>query len=90
MIPIVVHAYQYDELEWNDFPKVLREKWEWNLFRDPDAQLDATLGINYNTGAIVVVRPDGVIGGVWGVEQLVLNGSVHKYLSGCLLEPTRE
>lgn len=73
-----------DDVEWSDFPRALKEKWEWNLLGDVTGQAYETLGVNKQAGVVAVLRPDGVVGGVWDLQELAPKGKVEKWLSANL------
>ena len=80
--PFVLHGLQCnDDVEWSDFPKALKEDWEWNLLGDVSGQGFETLGVSRELGAVAILRPDGVLGGVWDVDELVPLGAVERWLS---------
>ncbi|KAI8995217.1 FAD binding domain-containing protein [Trametes punicea] len=63
----ISHASKYD-VDWIDFPEILRTHWSKVLLDDEDMHGRsggggfATYGIDLRAGAIVVVRPDGHVG----------------------------
>ncbi|KAF8242150.1 hypothetical protein K440DRAFT_566246 [Wilcoxina mikolae CBS 423.85] len=56
-------------VEWTDFPEVVRERWEWLVLEDAYGEVYNTFGVDSLRGAVAVVRPDGVVGMVAGVED---------------------
>ena len=68
-------------MEWTDFPDAVRERWEWLLLEDAYSEVYGTFGVDSARGAVAVVRPDGVVGMVAGVEDA---GVVEGWLRGVL------
>lgn len=86
--PFVIHPVRSnDDVEWCMFPKALKEDWEWNLFGDASGQGYETFGVDRDTGVVAVLRPDGVLGGVWDFDELAPKRKVHNYLTANLLAP---
>jgi phenol 2-monooxygenase len=83
--PFVVHPWKSnDDVEWSMLPKALKEDWEWNFLGDVSGQGYETFGVDKSAGAVAVLRPDGVVGGVYDLEELVPKGKVEGYLSNNL------
>lgn len=83
--PFILHGLQSnDDVEWSDFPKALKDDWEWNVLGDVSGEGCKTLGVSSAAGAVGLVRPDGVLGGVWDIEELVPGGKVESWLSANL------
>jgi len=83
--PFVIHPLRSnDEVEWNMFPKALKEHWEWNLLGDVSGQGYETFGVDRDAGVVAVLRPDGVLGGVWDIDELAPKRRVESYLSANL------
>ncbi|KAA8908203.1 FAD binding domain-containing protein [Sphaerosporella brunnea] len=83
--PFVMHPRKSnDDVEWSMFPKALKEDWEWNFSGDVSGHAYETLGVDKSMGAVAVLRPDGVLGGVYALEELKPKGKVENYLSNNL------
>jgi len=88
MEPFVIHPLRSnDDVEWSMFPKALKEGWEWNLFGDVSGQGYETLGVDRDAGVVAVLRPDGVLGGVWDLDELAPKHRVENYLAVNLSAP---
>ena len=80
--PLVIHTADRASREIFDFPEVFRPFDEvggmdyWRIFADEQSALDGhgevykSLELDEERGALVVVRPDGYIGAVLGLEDL--------------------
>ncbi|GAO47533.1 hypothetical protein G7K_1738-t1 [Saitoella complicata NRRL Y-17804] len=80
--PLFVHAHKdRHEIEVVDYPETIRD-WEWGLFHDDTGAAHETWGVNMKKGALVVVRPDGVVGCVAELEDVK---TVEEYLGGILV-----
>ncbi|KAF8533908.1 FAD binding domain-containing protein, partial [Trichophaea hybrida] len=83
--PYVIHPLKSnDDVEWSDFPKALKEYWEWNFLGDVSGQAYETFGVSKEAGVVAVLRPDGVVGGVWDLQELAPKGEVERWLSANL------
>jgi hypothetical protein len=93
--PLVIYGENSGncEVEWRWFPEVLRRRWEWqvcgsgvsgssyelgNIVSGPSAYEE--LGVVKENGIVSVVRPDGVVGGLWAWDEAV--DGVEGYLEG--------
>ncbi|KAF8247617.1 hypothetical protein K440DRAFT_654766 [Wilcoxina mikolae CBS 423.85] len=80
--PYVIHPLKSnDDVEWSDFPKAFKEDWEWNFLGDVSGQAYETFGVSKEAGVVAVLRPDGVVGGVWDLQELAPKGEVERWLS---------
>jgi len=77
----IIFPRREDRVEWTDFPDAVRERWEWLLLEDAYSEVYGTFGVDSARGAVAVVRPDGVVGMVAGVEDA---GVVEGWLRGVL------
>ncbi|KAI5799048.1 FAD binding domain-containing protein [Geopyxis carbonaria] len=60
--PLLVHpAKSNDDVEWSAFPAQMQRRW-WRGVVRADQEAYATLGVEMEKGAVVLVRPDGVVG----------------------------
>ncbi|KAG0126603.1 putative phenol 2-monooxygenase [Tuber indicum] len=59
-------------LEWTDFPPSVREKSEWLVFGDEFGEVYAAWGVDEEVGALAVVRPDGYVGAVAALSEVVV------------------
>ena len=86
MEPFVIHPLpSNDDVEWSMFPKALKEDWEWNFLGDVSGKAYETFGVKPDAaGVVAILRPDGVLGGVWDLDALEPKGSVESYLSANL------
>jgi len=83
--PYVLHPLKNnDDLEWSEFPKQLKEEWEWNFLGDISGAGYDTWGVDRRKGIVGVLRPDGMVGGVWDVEECAKGGQVEHWLMGAL------
>ncbi|KAI5859228.1 FAD binding domain-containing protein [Tricharina praecox] len=83
--PFIIHPLRSnDDVEWNMFPKALKEDWEWNLLGDVSGQGYETFGVDRDAGVVAVLRPDGVLGGVWDIDELAPKRRVESYLAANL------
>lgn len=79
--PYVIHPLESnDDIEWDMFPCALKEDWEWNFLGDVGVTAYETLGVDRAAGVVAVLRPDGVVGGVWDLDELVPKGEVERWL----------
>jgi hypothetical protein len=89
--PFVIHSRKSnDDVEWSMFPKALKENWEWNFLGDVSGQGYETFGVDKIAGVVAVLRPDGVLGGVYDLEELTPKGKVESYLSNNLTTQAAE
>lgn len=80
---VVLHPFIERAFEWIDIPSCVREFAEMNLHGPIDDQLYKTYGVRQDTGAIVIVRPDGYVGSISSLEDL---SNADNFLSSCLVK----
>lgn len=66
---VVVFPGERGNLEWGDFPECVRERSEWLVLGDCFGEAYKKWGVDEEKGAVTVVRPDGYVGVVAGVEE---------------------
>ncbi|KAI5780854.1 FAD binding domain-containing protein [Geopyxis carbonaria] len=86
---LTCHAAPREEVELSDFPRGLRREHEyWSVYVDApsyhegDAKAYENYGVGKETGALVVVRPDGYVSVVCGLGEVEV---VERFLEGCLV-----
>ena len=65
--PVFLQPRANIELEWEDYEPWVKQEWEWKVFDGREAYL--IFGVSELTGVLVVVRPDGVVGGIFGWDK---------------------
>ncbi|KAI0664328.1 FAD binding domain-containing protein [Cubamyces menziesii] len=88
---ICVSSSSKKDVDWTDFPKVLRSHWSKVLLDDLDMHARsggggfAAFGIDRELGAIVIVRPDGHVGLVAPCDRVDI---VNEYFASFMLPVT--
>lgn len=79
---VVLHTFVKRSFEWTDIPRCIKEAAEMNFHGPVEEGLYDTYGVDPERGALVVVRPDGVVGAVSSMSDTM---EVESYLSQCLV-----
>jgi phenol 2-monooxygenase len=79
---VVLHPFTKRTFEWTDLPICVKENAEMNFHGPAYDDLYGTYGVNPETGAAVVVRPDGYVG---MISSLLNVFEVENYLNRCLV-----
>jgi phenol 2-monooxygenase (NADPH) len=82
MVELVVLHPLKQRFEWTDIPSSVKEYAEMTFHGLSDEDFYQVYGVSAESGALVVVRPDGVVGTVASLDE---SDSVEKYLAGCLI-----
>jgi hypothetical protein len=79
---LIVYPSSDDRFEWHDLPACIKREAEMRLY---GATIDVytMYGIDSRRGATVLVRPDGYVGAVYGMEDIA---EVVDYFGNCLVQ----
>ncbi|XHG08716.1 hypothetical protein AWENTII_011810 [Aspergillus wentii] len=79
---IVIHPHLQREFEWSDIPECVKQEAEMCFYSGYELEdVYGIYGVDPEKGAIVVVRPDGVVGMVTELGDIE---AVYSYLAGCV------
>ncbi|OCL06696.1 putative phenol monooxygenase [Glonium stellatum] len=78
--PVILHPIPSPKFQWNDLPACVKEEAEMTLY-NASPEVYSTYGVEPSKGAIVVVRPDGVVGLVTSLGEI---SQVYRFLQGFL------
>lgn len=79
---IVIHPRLPGDFTWKDLPKGLKEYSEMRFYSGYELDdVYAIYGVDDSEGAVAVIRPDGYVGVVAGLDELQ---RVEAYLGQCL------
>lgn len=78
---VILHPFPERLFEWTDIPSCVKEVAEMKVHGPAYGGLYSTYGVDQDTGAIVVVRPDGYVGIVCSIQS---PSEADAYLSQCL------
>jgi phenol 2-monooxygenase len=81
---VVLHPLSNNTFVWTDLPDVVKTHAEMRFYNSIELE-DAykVYSVDPTIGAVSVVRPDGYVGIIAGLEKL---DAVHGFLKGCLKE----
>ena len=82
---VVLHPFVERVFEWTDLPGSVKDFAEMRLHGPVDETLYDVYGIGLDTGAVVTVRPDGYVGFISSLTDVM---QVDTYLSSCLVRGT--
>ena len=78
---VVLHPLK-ERFEWTDIPSCVKEYAEMSFYGLSDEDAYHIYGVSEASGALAVVRPDGVVG---AVAPLDASDTIQEYLAGCLI-----
>ncbi|ETS84835.1 hypothetical protein PFICI_02860 [Pestalotiopsis fici W106-1] len=81
----LIHAMSHASIDLEDLPEPFSSEWLMRVYADSHGAAHRQLGVSDEHGALVVVRPDGYIGLVTGLEKL---GDVTAYFDKFMLRRT--
>lgn len=81
---VIVFPGERGNLEWTDFPACVRAQGEWTVLGDHYGCVYGTFSVDVAKGAVAVVRPDGYVGVVAGLQEGG-DGVVDGWLRGVLV-----
>ena len=82
MVELVVLHPLKERFEWTDLPPALKKYCEMRFYGCADDNAYQVYGVPETSGALVTVRPDGVVG---MIDHLEAYEAVQSYLAGCLV-----
>jgi phenol 2-monooxygenase len=80
---VVVHPFTERKFEWTDIPLCVKEYAEMRLHGPGEEDVYVTYGVNPNAGAAFVIRPDGYVGIICSLANIL---QLEEYLSSCLVK----
>ncbi|GKZ27206.1 hypothetical protein AbraIFM66951_005111 [Aspergillus brasiliensis] len=66
----LIHSQNHLDIQLGDVPAPFSTKWPMNVYSDFGGAAQSQLGVPDDSGALVVVRPDGYIGLVTGLDNV--------------------
>lgn len=78
---MVVHPIRVGRFEWTDLPSCVKRYAEMQ-FHGIDEDIYSIYGVPERKGAIVVVRPDGYVGGISRLEDVE---RIFSFLRDCIV-----
>ncbi|CAK38201.1 hypothetical protein CBS115989_3659 [Aspergillus niger] len=66
----LIHSQNHLDVQLGNIPSPFSTKWPMNVYSDFDGAAQNQLGVPEDSGALVVVRPDGYIGLVTGLDNV--------------------
>ncbi len=78
---VVLHPLK-ERFEWTDIPSCVKEYAEISFHGLSDEDAYQIYGVSAASGALAVVRPDGVVGAVAPLDETDV---IEEYLAGCLI-----
>lgn len=79
---VILHPFVERSFEWTHIPECIKEAAEMSFLGPSEQGLYDIYGVSPDKGALVVVRPDGVVGAVSFVSN---TAEIDTYLGQCLL-----